>query len=198
MWCFPLLYCSAFLTRCCHSHNALLCHGACHCHVAPPLSYRIASALLQCHCQATLPFSCCFATVRWHRLCPTQCICHIAQSLSQYLVFVMLRCHCYVALPLSCRITSVMLCCCSLQPFSQYLVLSSGLLRSCGSACGSAFVIHVLQCSFHLLCFTAPVMVPCLYNAALPRFASIVLLDHCHVARYLFAFCISNAMLPLA
>ena len=64
MLCFPLLYCGAFLTRCCHSYNALLCHRACHCHVAPPLSYCIASTLLHCHCQFTLPFSCCFATVR--------------------------------------------------------------------------------------------------------------------------------------
>ena len=112
------------------------------------------------------------------------CICHTAQSLSQYLVFIMLHSHCYVALPLSCWVTSVMLCCHSLQAFSPIPCFVFML--------AAATWLCLCHTNFNALCLTITVMIPYLYNAALSMsggsgsvLACLVLLDHCRVVRYL-------------
>ena len=100
-----------------------------------PLTYTCSSTPVIQYCIRYLLY--CIATVR------VPCLSHAA--LPQFerfdpillIAFIVLHshsCHWYVALLLSCRIPSIMLCCHVLQPFSQYFVLSSCLLLSCGSA----------------------------------------------------------------
>ena len=188
--------------RCCHSHNVLLWHGACHWHVAPPLSYHIAPALLHCHCQG----ACCFAIVRGLRFCLTHCMCHTV---------LMLHCHCYVALPRSCRMASIMLCWHALQQFSLYLVLLSCLLLSCGSAFVILFFIWYASplllgflafimplCHFWVAralsyqsCCATILMTLCLYRVAWPLSCCVVFVMHAGSVMQCFHF---HDALPLS
>ena len=218
--------------RCCESYCCLVCpiHIVCFQHPSPQIS-SCTSGLTVVMRQVVFVASCMTCTYAYvvphyisfnsHQVLPlitatsplacVASLCYIAVHFSRGAATLTMPCfvmvlatvimprYCHAVLPLFAAILTI----------PCFVVMLAAIMWLC--------LCHTM---FHLLCFTATVMVPCLYNAALPlsggsdsvtphcichaaqplsrRFAYIVLLDHCHVAWYLFACCICDAVLPLA